>query len=610
MANSCGCGSGPELAQELALRRSALTSPPCGKHRRILTVRIDLSACLRWSALTVVGALLAIRMVIGIDLTDEAYYTAFIDGWLKTGIDANTALSLHQTAALLIYPFALAYAKLQGGVDGIALFLRVVYLAATALTGCIFYSFVRRFRSDDIAVFAALLVASFIPFSLPAPSYNTLGMLAMTCAMSAGAQYAMDIVDSRSSCCRKWALVSAASWTVAVVSYPTLVVVQALFVAGLAYAIPKEKRQVLLAYALTCAAIHALGIAVLLASFGLAKLLAMLTFSNASLQVSSGLLAKVQRLLSPFARSPLFALLGLAMVVIGIVARHARSSTLQVCLAASVLVVMAIASTTGPVLFAKTHDLVLLAALLGAGLALNDSFAIHQKKLFRMLLCVRSIAGLVTALTATNGLVNFAVGGFFAAALALTLVLPANARGWPAPQLAVLTGVAGLFLWNAYAFVYGEVGNPLLDQPQRITQGVFRNLLTSRVQRESIAEVTRLIAEIQPAPASILVLGRLPGVYLLSTAKPMTLSTWDFGQHNEPLPKIEQIRIAFFKDPAHRADVVVEVSDPWTKPPSEVDRLTLTHYVTCRTFRLKSLDLTLHVQPGSPQARNCSWAEE
>ena len=55
---------------------------------------------------------LAYRMSIGIDLSDESYYVSFIDGWLKTGIQASSTLGMHQTAALLVYPFAKIFTEL------------------------------------------------------------------------------------------------------------------------------------------------------------------------------------------------------------------------------------------------------------------------------------------------------------------------------------------------------------------------------------------------------------------------------------------------------------------------------------------------------------------
>ena len=60
-----------------------------------------------WFGLTglsvIVLALLAYRMTIGVDLSDELYYATFLDGWLKDGLGHSENLALQQSAALLIF---------------------------------------------------------------------------------------------------------------------------------------------------------------------------------------------------------------------------------------------------------------------------------------------------------------------------------------------------------------------------------------------------------------------------------------------------------------------------------------------------------------------------
>src|SRR4051794_20760660 len=53
--------------------------------------------------------LLIVRLTQGVDLSDESYYAIFIDDWLKGGIATSTLLSIHQTAALIVYPAARLY---------------------------------------------------------------------------------------------------------------------------------------------------------------------------------------------------------------------------------------------------------------------------------------------------------------------------------------------------------------------------------------------------------------------------------------------------------------------------------------------------------------------
>lgn len=563
---------------------------------------------MRRAAVLIVGILMAYRMTLGVDLTDESYYAAFIDGWIKTGIHAGTALGLHQTAALLVYPFAWLYAELLGSVDGLVLFLRVLYLGVTACVAIVFYLFVSRWATKTVAACAALLVMSFIPFSLPAPSYNTLGMLGLVAALSCSGLYLLQESDTSGHRSLGWAGGSAAAWAVAVVAYPTLIAVQAVFVLGLFWTLGRDGRGTLWRYLAICALTHLVGASALILVFGPGKLQAMLAFSNASLQVSSGFADKLQKLLTPFAKHPMFAVLGAAMLGLGLTAgRLSRSAGRAQAglMGLAVSAALVFASLTAPALYARTHDIVLLLALLGVGAAMASEKSSPAARLLRLLLVVGGIGGVITALTATNGLVNFAVGGFFAAALALPMAFRGDARGGALTPLGVMTIAIALFLWNAFSFVYGEPSNPLLNEPRRMSEGVFKNLVTHAKQAQAIEKTTQLLRSIEPGPESVTVFGRLPGIYLLTHAAPLTLSTWDFNQHAAPLPGIERFRSEFFSDPKHRAALALVVSDPWTRPPSPAEESLLSRYLKCKTYPLGVFAVSIHARVDSEQAHGC-----
>ena len=119
---------------------------------------------------------LAWRLTQDADFSDESYYAIFIDDWLKGGIHSSALLMLHQTAALIVYPAARLYAAAIGSHDGLMLFLRSLYLLGSALAAGCWFVFLRRAGSQGSAWAAAVDALAFIPFGLPAPSYNTLGL--------------------------------------------------------------------------------------------------------------------------------------------------------------------------------------------------------------------------------------------------------------------------------------------------------------------------------------------------------------------------------------------------------------------------------------------------
>src|SRR5689334_20540741 len=132
----------------------------------------------------IVLVLLAYRMTIGVDLSDESYYATFLDGWLKDGLGHSENLVVHQSSALLLLPAAQLYTRFAGSERGLILFLRYIFLAMAGVACLCQYWFISRVRSKPVAWSSALLVLCFIPFSLPAPSYNTIGMFGMLSAMA------------------------------------------------------------------------------------------------------------------------------------------------------------------------------------------------------------------------------------------------------------------------------------------------------------------------------------------------------------------------------------------------------------------------------------------
>src|SRR5690242_10391243 len=199
----------------------------------------------------IVLVLLAYRMTIGVDLSDESYYATFLDGWLKDGLSHSENLVLHQSAALLLLPAAQLYTWFAGSERGLILFLRFIFLAMAGIASLCQYWFVSRVRDKAVAWSSALLVFCFIPFSLPAPSYNTIGMFGMLSALALFGVATLQRPQVRYSAVA--AVLSGVAWTVAVIAYPTMqVVLLALLALTLLAARNRSERLHLLGYAMIC----------------------------------------------------------------------------------------------------------------------------------------------------------------------------------------------------------------------------------------------------------------------------------------------------------------------------------------------------------------------
>ena len=561
-----------------------------------------------WTLIAVVGtvlALLAFRMTLGIDLSDEGYYVSFIDGWLKTGIRNSTALGLHQTAALIVYPFAKVYAILNGSSDGLVLFLRFIYLLMSCAAGVCFYQLVRQIRGRTIAIFASLTVVAFIPFSLPSPSYNTVGMLAMICALSLSGVLILRIslipAYPQSSRQWRWAVVSACAWTFTVIAYPTLLLVQVVF---LTVVLAKSRKTVafgsITKYVYLCVLTQAAGLGTLLFIFGAQRLLEMASFSNASLQITTGAFEKLMGFGAIFVLHPWFGVASALSFVLGFAIRKIhRSLTVDAVIAVSVISLLMLSLLVGPVLFAQAHDYVFLLAILGTPLCIPARSTLQAAKssvcslpVIPMLMFTGIFAGAVTSLTATNGMVNFAVGGSFAMVLSIALaVSDRKTAAGGALHTSLLACIAALLLLSSFKFIYGEGPNPEIKEFRRLRQGPYAGLLTTDRNAQALDQTAQFFLRSTPAQGTVAVFGRLPGIYLLTSLTPLAPSTWDFGQQNGAIPAIEKLNGAFYT--AHRPDVVAVVSDPWTKPPSGAGQKLLSNYVLIKRqdFGTWSVDL-------------------
>jgi hypothetical protein len=128
-----------------------------------------------WGAILL--AALYVRIWFGVDLTDESFYAALpleLVLGLRPFVDERSVTQGFVTAL----PVKILLAA-RGSTDGLVLYLRHIHLAALLATGAVAYSFLSSRTTRAVAIAGALVVATFVPFSIPAPSYNTIASLAL-----------------------------------------------------------------------------------------------------------------------------------------------------------------------------------------------------------------------------------------------------------------------------------------------------------------------------------------------------------------------------------------------------------------------------------------------
>ena len=218
-------------------------------------------------------SLLVWRIRFGVDFTDEAFYAAIPFRFARGGRPFIDEMNLTQTAGLITYPFVKLFLVLSPAAEGLILFLRWIFLAFYGLLGAAAFWIARKFLPWRTALLGALVAAAFLPHTIPALSYNNLGMgfFAISGFLAVGA-----ILDGTKP--RLWALAGFAQ-ALAVLAYPTRLPVAAVSLAIILVLAPKPRGRALGLFALGAAPV-ALALGILLISAGGSNLTEVMSYMS------------------------------------------------------------------------------------------------------------------------------------------------------------------------------------------------------------------------------------------------------------------------------------------------------------------------------------------
>lgn len=499
-----------------------------------------------------VGILMAARLPIGLDLSDEAYYAIFLDNWLKGGIAMSTLLTLHQTAALLLYPLARIHVALVGSSDGLLLVLRTVFLVGEVAAAALWVCFLRRLGVGVGAWCIGAAIIAFVPFGLPAPSYNSIGLQGLLIATAAlGLAALWEYRLGRTIAVTASAVASA----VCSVAYPPLTLPVGLL-AVLVIVLSAAPRPWMFLFATLAAGLVAWSaVVVVLTPQRLWDSAIYLSEINdpggfgKKLSFSAGLLGQ----------HPLFVLICLAAIALGLGRRKLPSSLMAISLAALMLATFAYPT----VLYAKAHDAVTVAAL--SGLALLGGLkrsAPMEDRVVAIIYATSLMAGAVTMATATFAIYNLCIGGLPAAALALVIRI----EGKPAPAFALsiapALAIMPSLLATSLLAPYGEI--PSAGPREWIRQGFFSGLLAKPRDSAPVEIVQRRVEPLFGADRTLAVFGRLPGLALGSSARLKALTAFPL------MPDVPEKGLArthaFYAEPNNRPAIVLIYRDPYFSP--------------------------------------------
>jgi hypothetical protein len=497
-----------------------------------------------------------LRLFYGVDLTDESFYVALPYRFALGDLPLRDEQNLAQFAGVLLLPLIRAYLRITGGTDGIVLYARHLHLAFTLLTGLSVFLALRRCLHGADALLTASVCLVFVPFTIHGLSYNTLGsgLLTIGCFVAL-----LGLLRQEP---RAW------PWTMAglahglgVLVYPTLLAFPAVFMLLFVTWRNFPRRQLCVMFYGAGGLLAALVPAWLVLRAGVDSVAGVTAYLS-SFHAQAGGLAKLQAVATGFWRdTPHLAWMLGAMAAAGLW-HLLRPGPLRWAL--PVLPFVFAAYWVQP---NGTDSLYLVMAVALAG-PFAWGFVKHQPAaaaLMRFVWLPSFVAGLTTAWSSSNGVLNACIGIFPAALASLALMqlalssMPARRRALVFARAVLVVAVPLTVLYpllaGGYADYYGEpVQRDKLTE--RVNAGPYAGLLTTP-ERAGLLRRFREEAAPQIRPEDrLLVFNDWPGGYLLAGVRPATNSVW-LPPSSAATPTDRRATFDYWQKTGRRPDLVL-----------------------------------------------------
>lgn len=510
-------------------------------------------------------AIFLVRLLLGVELTDEAYYTALAARFTLGDHPFLNNWDVHQTSAILYSPLVSAFRAINGDFSGVILFMRLAAFAfKLAFAGAVFFLLKRTLGRKALLV--ALPLAIFAPYSLCVLSYNTLNYSLVTLGC-----FLVFSAAAGGGSGKRIRLVAAGSLHgLAVFAYPATLALTVFNTVAVHFLFRPEKNASVrpglkpaLLYSLSCAA-------------ALAAMILMVVFNtgwDALLEGLNGLSAFSHEFYH--AISPHFRLIKTGQLILLPLDSFFLTKFVAITAFNAILYQNFRNGKTAFVLFLVTGyllmvlyvgSLILSKAAGGGDIAVLSEFTVFSalmapvfrfytgryRKLFDLLLItVGAPAVLLWLGSFWVSMARLSTAGYLLISPALLsplFIAILAGEHWPASRMALgfhgfrfpplspslvsaaagaiwLAVVPGLFLFAFYGSVFRD--GPVWTLTQKVKSGIYRGLYT---QPERAAKIERLegsLRRFEEPSKSLMVLDHAPYAYLMTGMKPCTPFCWD-----------------------------------------------------------------------------------
>jgi hypothetical protein len=502
--------------------------------------------------------ILGLRLRYGVDLLDESYYAA---GSLRFALGMRPLvddLGAHQFASYLVSPLVRIWLSTHGNLDGVILFLRIVYFVTSIVGAAVAFAFLRKLVSWPTALLSAAVSLGLVPLLIFAPSYNTIAIV----AVSIGTSLAGMGLNGEG---RPWLFaLSGASLAVAAIAYPTFAIAVAGALLLLAWLSRAWKPVVFMVAGIAPVAVGFLA-TIRATPRGISDFVAF----NSFVSQQTGWLTGVSKLaiLSRGAIGATYLAPAAWLLVVIAGYRIWRGSVpvfLTALLPIAVLVVPHVQSASGRTM--ATSTLVLISVLVTG---LGPVPAERRRPLY-FVLGVGTCAAGVFAYTSAGGFFAFGYGAAAVAAPCMAILLNNASDGlsrrfggaravlWTAVLGSIVVSGVVAMCWEAtYSW---EPSPPLSLHANGV--GAYAGLLGEQNLTSEAAQMRVDLAVAAGPRDNLFVYGPIPSAYILSLARPVAPSLWMSGAFGTSKQQAEFIE-HWVDVREHRPSVVLVDSSLW-----------------------------------------------
>ena len=506
------------------------------------------------------------RLYFGVDLTDDAYYAALPWSFVLGHTPLVDEWAVHQLAALLLVPAVATWRAIVGSADGLMLFLRHLHFAAALGVAFVVASWLRARFDRRIAWLCASVVVAYVPFHMPALSYNTITSLSFTAGLV--------LLARAATAARPMALQAgaASSLGLAGFSYPPMAVVGGVaLLTSLALArVRRDERmlgRLVLATAGPIVVFGALAAGLLAAAGGLAALEGPMAL-NEALGTQGGGAAKVRQLYDEVAwTAPFFVGLLVWVGLLLLVTLHLEAAAM-LALGCAILALLPFLyqglalpinepHTTAP-FYWMALGFAAPFVMRGARDAGDEAAGVD----LRLVVLPAILAGLVIAWATANGLRNTPLG-LLPAAIAAVAGVAHHIAAKPAGALARSASsfvVVALVVFQLLQYWDVTYRNGRVDQlTTPVVSGPWAGIRTTEQRAGLLAQLAADLERAGAGASTLISIDYLPAGYLLSDLRPLTSALWTFPDFCcQGTPEVRHVYARRFEGDGARPDVILD----------------------------------------------------